>query len=92
MFAGEHSAHLTDDFRPHPHFEYLTGIVDDELGLLAGGEFDQLQPGRPIRKRHSPMRRIPARNETHFLEGQLLQDLEGGAQVAIVNRIERSTE
>ena len=67
-------------------------IVDDELGLLARGELDQVQAGRRICESQSPMRRIPARNETHFIEGQLLEDFEGSAQVAIVNRIERAAE
>ena len=29
VFAGESSGHITDTWRPHAHFEYLTGITDE---------------------------------------------------------------
>ncbi len=34
IFAGEHDAHLPTPFRPHPHFEYLTGVVDEPDAVL----------------------------------------------------------
>ena len=34
VYAGEPGDPLHDDFRPHPHFEYLTGIVDEPGAIL----------------------------------------------------------
>ena len=34
IFAGESNAYLADTFRPHPHFEYLTGITREPGAVL----------------------------------------------------------
>ena len=34
VFAGESDASLHGAYRPHPHFEYLTGIVDEPGAVL----------------------------------------------------------
>lgn len=46
VFAGDYDAHLSTPFRPHPHFEYLTGIVDEPGAILL---FDPLHPA-PARR------------------------------------------
>ena len=34
VFAGDQSDPLHGAFRPHPHFEYLTGVVDEPGAIL----------------------------------------------------------
>ena len=34
VFAGAHRNPMTDEYRPHPHFEYLTGVVDEPGAVL----------------------------------------------------------
>jgi Xaa-Pro aminopeptidase len=51
VFAGTHDAHLPTPYRPHPHFEYLTGVTDEPDAVLV------LHPGAPV----------PARREMLFL-------------------------
>jgi Xaa-Pro aminopeptidase len=41
VFAGDMDASLHGDFRAHPHFQYLTGIVDEPGAVLL---FDPLNP------------------------------------------------
>ena len=41
ILAGRGSGSLHESFRPHPHFEYLTGIVDEPGAMLL------LDPGHP---------------------------------------------
>ncbi len=41
VLAGKGSGSLHDSFRPHAHFEYLTGIVDEPAAVLL------LDPGHP---------------------------------------------
>ena len=31
VFAGDATGALDEVFRPHPHFEYLTGVVDEPV-------------------------------------------------------------
>ena len=42
VFSGEPNDPLHDDFRPHPHFEYLTGITDESGAILI------LDPAHPV--------------------------------------------
>ena len=41
VFAGDMDASLHGEFRAHPHFQYLTGIVDEPGAVLL---FDPLNP------------------------------------------------
>lgn len=41
VFAGDSDPHLSHGYRPHPHFEYLTGIVDEPGAVLL---LDPLNP------------------------------------------------
>jgi len=34
VFAGEATGHVSERWRPHPHFEYLTGITDEPGAML----------------------------------------------------------
>ena len=45
VFAGEHQSHLPVPWRPHAHFEYLTGVTDEPgAGLV-------LDPAGPVESR-----------------------------------------
>ena len=41
VFAGDMDASIHGEFRSHPHFQYLTGIVDEPGAILL---FDPLNP------------------------------------------------
>ncbi len=41
VFAGDMDASIHGDFRSHPHFQYLTGVVDEPGAILL---FDPLNP------------------------------------------------
>jgi Xaa-Pro aminopeptidase len=41
VFAGEATGHVSERWRPHPHFEYLTGITDEPGAMLL---FDGTNP------------------------------------------------
>ncbi|MDY7107839.1 MAG: Xaa-Pro peptidase family protein [Planctomycetota bacterium] len=45
VFAGEQDAHLPEAWRPHPHFEYLTGVIDEPGAVL------MLDPSNPVEAR-----------------------------------------
>jgi Xaa-Pro aminopeptidase len=45
IFAGDQDAHLPEDYRPHPHFEYLTGVIDEPGAVLL------LDPANPVEAR-----------------------------------------
>lgn len=45
IFAGDGDPHGEAAFRPHPHFEYLTGVTDEPGAILV------LDPGNPIQSR-----------------------------------------
>jgi Xaa-Pro aminopeptidase len=45
VFGGEYDPHLNTAYRPHPHFEYLTGVVDEPGALLL------LDPANPVEAR-----------------------------------------
>lgn len=45
VLAGEHDPAGSDSFRPHPHFEYLTGVIDEPGATLL------LDPTNPVTSR-----------------------------------------
>src|SRR5262245_15641354 len=45
VFAGDADAHLHNTYRPHAHFEYLTGVTDEAGAILL---FD---PAHPVEDR-----------------------------------------
>lgn len=47
VFAGDHEPHLEIAYRPHAHFEYLTGIVDEPGAILL------LDPNHPVAGRRA---------------------------------------
>ncbi len=47
VFAGEGDHHLDSAYRPHAHFEYLTGIADEPGAILL------LDPTNPVEARRS---------------------------------------
>ena len=67
-------------------------IVDDERRLVGHRRAHHGDAQRSIGQRAFAMRRIARRQEAHFGELQRLPQLEGGAQVPVVDRIEGSAE
>jgi len=71
VFAGRADAHGHEPFRPHPHFEYLTGIADEpEAALL-------LDPSNPDPKRRQLLFLAPVDPEMSQWDG--LRDTIGAA-------------
>ncbi len=89
VFAGDHADHLHGNFRPHRHFEYLTGITDEPGAVLL----------------LDPVHAVPARREVLFLRplnpeleqwdghrlsiGQALRDRVGIKTVFRLNQLPR---
>jgi Xaa-Pro aminopeptidase len=45
IYAGDQQSHLPMPYRPHPHFEYLAGVVDEPGAILL------LDPANPVEAR-----------------------------------------
>ena len=67
-------------------------IVDDECGLAGHRGTHHRHAQRGIGERALAMRRAASRQEAHLGELERLPQLEGGAQMAVVNRIEGAAE
>ena len=67
-------------------------IVHDEGGLVGHRGAHHCHAQRSIGQRAFAVRRIARRQETHFGELQRLPQLEGRAQVPVVDGIERAAE
>ncbi|NNF41743.1 MAG: aminopeptidase P family protein [Phycisphaerales bacterium] len=67
VFAGDHDAHLDHDFRPHPHFEYLTGLVDEPGAVVV------LDPGNPVAARRELLFLRPLNPEVEKWDGYRLE-------------------
>jgi len=63
VFAGESSAHLTGTWRPHGHFEYLTGITDETGACIL---FD---PAHPIEEKRIALLLRPSDPEVDKWDG-----------------------
>ena len=62
-FAGSHTNPLTDEYRPHPHFEYLTGVVDEPGAVLL------LDPTNGIEDRRAMLFLAPLNPEVDKWDG-----------------------
>jgi Xaa-Pro aminopeptidase len=49
VFAGDHDAHSPAPFRPHAHFEYLTGVMEEPGAVLL------LDPRHPVEARREQL-------------------------------------
>lgn len=67
VFAGEHDAHLDTAFRPHPHFEYLTGVTDEPGAVLL------LDPANPVEDRRDLLFLRPLNREVEKWDGYRLE-------------------
>ncbi|MCZ6851334.1 MAG: aminopeptidase P N-terminal domain-containing protein, partial [Planctomycetota bacterium] len=67
VFAGEHDPDSDTPFRPHAHFEYLTGIVDEPGAVLL------LDPTNPVEDRRSMLLLAPLNPEREKWDGYRLQ-------------------
>ena len=75
IFAGEHDAHLPTPYRPHPHFEYLTGVVDEPGAVLL------LDPGNPVESRRDQLFLRPLNPELEKWDG-LRDEIGSGLRAA----------
>lgn len=69
IFAGDADASLHAAWRPHPHFEYLTGIVDEPGAILL------LDPLNPVSARRAMLFLKPLNPELEQWDG--LRDMVG---------------
>jgi Xaa-Pro aminopeptidase len=89
VFAGDHDAHLSGSFRPHPHFEYLTGVTDEPGAILL------LDPSNPTESRRQILFLKPLNPELEKWDGyrapinKLLKDRLGIATVMRSNDLPR---
>jgi Xaa-Pro aminopeptidase len=67
IFAGDHAVDLETEFRPHPHFEYLTGVVDEPGAVLV------LDPGAPVAARREMLFLEPLNPEVEKWDGYRLE-------------------
>lgn len=67
VFAGEPRDPLHDDFRPHPHFEYLTGLTDEHGAILL------LDPSNPVENRREILVLRPLDPELEKWDGLRLE-------------------
>jgi Xaa-Pro aminopeptidase len=69
VFAGEHDAHGGTDaaFRPHRHFEYLTGVTDEPGAILL------LDPAHPVAARREMLFLRPLNPEVEKWDGYRLE-------------------
>ncbi|MFO0874016.1 MAG: Xaa-Pro peptidase family protein [Phycisphaerales bacterium] len=63
VFAGDYDPHLTTPYRPHAHFEYLTGIVDEPGAILL------LDPLHPVAARRAMLFLKPLNPEMEQWDG-----------------------
>jgi Xaa-Pro aminopeptidase len=89
VFAGDASADLHSEWRPHPHFEYLTGIVDEPGAVLL------LDPKSPVQSRRVILFLKPLNPELEKWDGfreticQKLRDRYGTATIMRTNAMAR---
>ncbi|MCA9279764.1 MAG: aminopeptidase P family protein [Phycisphaeraceae bacterium] len=69
VIAGDHNAHLSGHYTPHPHFEYLTGITDEPGAMLL------LDPANPDKNRRETLLLKPLNPELEQWDG--LRDMIG---------------
>jgi Xaa-Pro aminopeptidase len=67
LFAGDHDPHSDSPFRPHRHFEYLTGVTD-EPGAIA-----LLDPANPVEARRAMLFLKPLNPELEKWDGYRLE-------------------
>ncbi len=67
IFAGKQADPLHDNFRPHPHFEYFTGIVDEPGAMLL------LDPTNRIKSRQVMLLLEPLNREVEKWDGYRLE-------------------
>ena len=67
IFAGKQADPLHDSFRPHPHFEYFTGMVDEPGAILL------LDPANKIKSRQVTLILEPLNREVEKWDGYRLE-------------------
>lgn len=67
LFAGDHDAHLPSPYRPNPHFEYLTGVVDEPGAVLV------LDSKGPVESRRDMLFLKPLNPELEKWDGYRLE-------------------
>ncbi|MHC4991691.1 MAG: aminopeptidase P N-terminal domain-containing protein [Planctomycetota bacterium] len=67
LFAGDYDVNSELPFRPHPHFEYLTGVVDEPSAVLL------LDPGNPVEARRTMLFLAPLNPEREKWDGYRLE-------------------
>lgn len=67
IFAGSQADPLQDSFRPHPHFEYFTGIVDEPGAILL------LDPANKIKSRQTTLLLTTLNREVEKWDGYRLE-------------------
>ena len=67
IFAGKQADPLHDSFRPHPHFEYFTGMVDEPGAILL------LDPTNKIKSRQVTLLLEPLNREVEKWDGYRLE-------------------
>jgi Xaa-Pro aminopeptidase len=63
IFAGNDDPNSLPPFRPHPHFEYLTGVVDEPRAVLL------LDPSHPVATRRAMLFLAPLNRERERWDG-----------------------
>lgn len=67
IYAGDHDSHLPAPYRPHPHFEYLTGVTDEPGAVLV------LDPTAPVEARREMLFLPPLNPELEKWDGYRLE-------------------
>jgi len=67
LFAGDYDVESELPFRPHPHFEYLSGVVDEPGAVLL------LDPGHPVEARKAMLFLRPLNPEREKWDGYRLE-------------------
>jgi len=67
VFAGESAGHGDTPWRPHPHFEYLTGIIDEPGAILL------LDPGNAVETRRDMLFLRPLNPEVEKWDGYRME-------------------
>lgn len=83
ILAGDYDAHLNVPYRPHPHFEYLTGVTDEPGAMLL------LDPNHPIADRRVMLFLKPLNPEVEQWDGLRLpigSALKSGTGIATIHR------
>src|SRR6187399_3216039 len=63
ILAGEHDPHLEHAYRPHAHFEYLTGVTTEPGAMLL------LDPANPVADRRAILLLKPLNPELEKWDG-----------------------